>query len=274
MGFTAALLVTGAGALALSPAAAQAAPSTGPIRNVAYAQCVDAPGGGLNVRLRLVNCSGSGTQQWAFTPTGAPDTYVIRNQSSGFCMEVNNGTGTPGETVDEFTCNGLASEHWVLDGPRLRHEGTNQCLDTVGGPGSELMQYTCGEEAPANVQSWTTAPPAPQYRSYRVENCNNSFSNGGVVGSTMTVWARDVTANGGFVKFAALPGILAGQRCGSPGNVPQSFTFPPQPDRRYEVRVVQLDNNCPTNSPTAGCVRSSATFQGNPNGQAFVLTIT
>ena len=90
----------------------------------------------------------------------------------------------------------------------------------------------------------------------------------------MTVWARDVTANGSFVEFAALQGIVVGHRCGPPNDVPESFTFLPQTDRMYEVRVVELDNTCPTNSPTAGCVRPIATFQGNPNGQAFVQTIT
>jgi hypothetical protein len=150
------LVVTSASLLALSAAPANATPSDGSIRNAAYSQCIDAPGGALNVRLKLVACSSSGTQQWAFVPTGATNTYVIRNQASGFCMEVNNGTSTPGETVDEFTCNGLASEQWVSEGPALRHAGTNQCLDTVGGPGSQLMQYTCGQAAPANVQSWIT----------------------------------------------------------------------------------------------------------------------
>jgi hypothetical protein len=187
-------------------------------------------------------------------------------------MEVNNGTSTPKETVDQFTCNGLASEQWVLEGLTLRHAGTNQCLDTVGGPGSQLMQWTCGDAHPANVQSWITPPPAPQYKSYKVENCNGGIFNGGVFGSTMTVWVRDVTATGSFVESAALQGIVVGHQCG-PDDVPQSFTFFPQTDRLYEVRVVELDNNCPTNSPTAGCVRSTATFQGNPNGQAFVLTI-
>jgi hypothetical protein len=153
---TATLVVTSASLLALSTAPANATPPNGPIRNAAYSQCIDAPGGALNVRLKLVACSSSGTQQWTFLPTGAANTYVIRNQASGLCMEVNNGTSTPKETVDEFTCNGLASEQWVLEGLTLRHAGTNQCLDTVGGPGSQLMQYTCGQAAPANVQSWIT----------------------------------------------------------------------------------------------------------------------
>jgi hypothetical protein len=159
---TATLVMISVSLLALSTAPANATtPLDGLIRNVAYSQCIDAPGGKLNVRLKLDECSNSGTQQWEFRPTGAANTYIIRNRASGFCMEVNNGTSTPGETVDQFTCNGLASEQWVLEGLTLRHAGTNQCLDTVSGPGSELMQFTCGQEAPVNVQSWITGTVPP-----------------------------------------------------------------------------------------------------------------
>jgi hypothetical protein len=94
------------------------------------------------------------SRRWFFVPTGAPNTFFVVNQLSGFCMEVNNGTSNPGETVDEFTCDGLASEQWVVEGLSLRHLGTNQCLDTVGGAGSELMQFNCGQAAPAGAQSW------------------------------------------------------------------------------------------------------------------------
>jgi hypothetical protein len=125
------------------------------IRNAAYSQCVDAPGGALNVRLRLAPCSAFvATRMWALVPTGALNTYFVVNRASGLCMEVNNGTGVPGEPVDEFTCNGLASEQWVVEGLSFRHLGTNQCLDTVGGRGTELMQFTCGQAAPAAAQSW------------------------------------------------------------------------------------------------------------------------
>src|SRR4051812_27570360 len=49
VGFTAMLVVTSASLLALCTAPANAAPSPGPIRNAAYSQCIDAPGGALNV---------------------------------------------------------------------------------------------------------------------------------------------------------------------------------------------------------------------------------
>lgn len=136
--------------------AAAAASGFQQIRNAAFSQCVDAPGGTLNVRLKLANCSTLiSTRRWAFVPAGAANTYFIVNAASGLCMEVNNATSNPGETVDEFTCNGLPSEQWVLEqNLTIRHAGTNQCLDTVGGRGSQLMQFTCGQSSPAAAQSW------------------------------------------------------------------------------------------------------------------------
>ena len=151
---TAALLFAGAATAALATNA-EAVTGYHLLRNAAYVQCVNAPDGTLNVRLQLAGClSGSGTQLWAMVPTGAANTYYIVNRASGYCMEVNNGTSTPGETVDEFTCNGSTAEQWVLEGLTLRHAGTNQCLDTVSGRNSQLMQYTCGQASPAGAQSW------------------------------------------------------------------------------------------------------------------------
>ncbi|MER7923189.1 RICIN domain-containing protein [Streptomyces sp. NPDC096057] len=166
-------LATGASAAASTPdptavvsarvAAAAAASSYHTIKNMAYSQCVDAPGGVLNVRLQLANCNGSTTQNWAFVSTGSTDTYYLVNQASGYCAEVNNGTSVPGETVDEYLCDGLASEQWVeataiVDqrvGAKFRHVGTNLCLDTVGGTGSQLMQWSCDDAHPAAAQVWT-----------------------------------------------------------------------------------------------------------------------
>jgi hypothetical protein len=177
----AALLLTGAGLVAGAPGASAATSPAGSegnvsaqinaaasaaglniIRNAAYGGCVDAPGGAFNVQLKLARCVEIDpnvhvprTRQWALVPTGAANTFFIVNADSGLCMEVNDGTSTPGERVDEFTCNGMPSEQWVLDvGLTFRHAGTNQCLDTVGGPGTQLMQFTCGQESPRGVQSW------------------------------------------------------------------------------------------------------------------------
>ena len=71
----------------------------------------------------------------------SPDTFHLVNKRSGYCAEVNNGTSIAGELVDQWHCNGMASEQWVrsfvssrdfLTYERYRHLGTGLCLDTVG----------------------------------------------------------------------------------------------------------------------------------------------
>jgi hypothetical protein len=132
------------------------------IVNLAYNQCLDAPHGSLNEVLQLMPCTTSGTQDWQFlVVTSSPPTYVLQNYWSHLCVEVNNGTATPGELVDQWTCNvGSSSEQWVEafrsinGGPyaSFTHVGTNLCLDTVGGAGSQIMQWTCqGNDA----QTWS-----------------------------------------------------------------------------------------------------------------------
>jgi len=142
--------------------AAQAISTYTHIQNKAYSQCMYAPGGALNVTLKLGSCSASSYTYWASVPTGAANTYTLVNKNSGLCMEVNNGTATPGERVDEYTCNGSAAEQWVrtdvviggLSYAQFRHAGTNQCLDTVSGAGSDLMQYTCDPIGSNAAQLW------------------------------------------------------------------------------------------------------------------------
>ena len=130
------------------------------IVNLAYNQCVDAPNGTLNVRLKLADCSGSATQEWAFVATPTAGTYYLVNEASGYCAEVNNGTSTPGEAVDEYFCGGTASEQWVqslrvvnaIVYQQFTHQGTTMCLDTVSGRGSQLMQWYC--DSANDAQTW------------------------------------------------------------------------------------------------------------------------
>lgn len=122
------------------------------IVNFAYNQCIDAPNGVLNVRLRLASCSGSDTQKWSFVAASSPNTYYLVNKRSGYCAGVNHGTSFPGEAVDQWYCEGTQGQQWVqsfrviggVSYQQFRHAGTNQCLDTVGGRGSQLMQWYCG----------------------------------------------------------------------------------------------------------------------------------
>jgi hypothetical protein len=143
-------------------AAAAAASSYHQLVNHAYNQCMDAPGGVLNVILKLSNCintTASSSQKWAFVAAGPPSTFFLVNQLSGFCAEVNNGTSIPGERVDEWHCDGSSAEQWVqsfrvIDGIAYQvftHAGTSLCLDTVGSAGSQLMQWNCSGN---DAQTW------------------------------------------------------------------------------------------------------------------------
>lgn len=130
------------------------------IRNRAFDQCVDAPEGRRNDVLQLVRCHGHATQQWAFIGASAPNTFNIVQMPTAFCVEVNNNTATPGERVDAFDCSGTTAVQWevsvrIIGGvayQQFRHAGTDQCLDTVSGKGSQLMQWTCDPNNDA--QTW------------------------------------------------------------------------------------------------------------------------
>jgi hypothetical protein len=145
--------VTGASAADPPPASisarihAAAAGNYHELVNLAYNQCVDAPHGALNVVLQIAPCNGSDTQKWASVAGPSSTTYLV-NKSSGYCAEVNNGTSNPGERVDEWYCNGSQAEQWTPRGAtagfayqQFEHGTTGLSLDTVGGPGSQLMQW-------------------------------------------------------------------------------------------------------------------------------------
>ncbi|HEY0195174.1 MAG TPA: RICIN domain-containing protein [Kofleriaceae bacterium] len=128
--------------------------------NYAYTETVDAPGAALNEDLDLDGYVNTASQYWSFVGTWPANTYYIQNHASGYCVEVNNGTALPGETVDEYFCEGTTSERWealprVVHGVtyyQLRHVGTDLCLDTVGGSGSDLMQWPCDPKN--DFQTW------------------------------------------------------------------------------------------------------------------------
>jgi hypothetical protein len=140
---------------------AQATTTYNRLFNRQYGQCADAPGGAFNVLLKLATCSGEEVR-WSSVPVGPANTYYFVNQQSGLCMEVNNGTATPGERIDAYTCNGSASEQWVrtdiviggVSYAQFKHAGTNLCLDTVGSANSNLMQWTCDPIGSNDAQLW------------------------------------------------------------------------------------------------------------------------
>ena len=106
------------------------------LQNKQYAQYIDAPGGAFNVLLKLSPATPSTV--WADLSWSsvllAPNTYALVNKSSGLCMEVNNGTATPGERIDAYTCNGSAAEQWrvLTRSPVFSHGWCQWRLLTMG----------------------------------------------------------------------------------------------------------------------------------------------
>ena len=147
------VVILAAGVQIVQPASAEAATSYR-IRNLAYDQCMGAPDLSLNVVLRILPCdSGPGFRRW-YTETVSyrhSDIYRFRNVGTGRCAEVNQDSAVPGELVDDWTCNTTSAERWqaipVMIGwdtyYRFKHVNTELCLDTVGGSGSQLMQWYC-----------------------------------------------------------------------------------------------------------------------------------
>lgn len=85
--------------------------------------------------------------------------YRLVNTNSGHCLDVAADSRVPGGNVQQWTCNGLGPQDWVL---RARGGGTftltgrnsGHCLDVVNGsqaPGANVRQWNCDGQA---AQDW------------------------------------------------------------------------------------------------------------------------
>jgi hypothetical protein len=127
------------------------------IVNKAYDQCVDVNQASTapSVQLQIVGCNNTGAQAWAPVLISG-NTYYLVNQNSGDCIDVRNGSTATFAAVQQFPCNGTGAQQWIrtpvfVNGAiweTLMNANSGLCLDTVSGPGSKLMQYTCGGNDP------------------------------------------------------------------------------------------------------------------------------
>jgi len=66
------------------------------------------------------SCNGTATQNWHFvrvgTSQGFPVDEVINNHS-GKCLEVYHSSTSTGARVDQYACNGTATQHWMYHDP-------------------------------------------------------------------------------------------------------------------------------------------------------------
>lgn len=150
----AAVVLAMAGTLALGGNANADVPGTAfrGIKNNAWGQCATAlttTGSGVS----LGNCDALPANNWVKVPTGQANTFYFVHELSGLCLTAPSTSAGQGITID--VCTASPTQSWVqLPDLKLLHLGTGLCLDTVAGPGSALMQWFCGQEAPVGVQSW------------------------------------------------------------------------------------------------------------------------
>jgi len=130
------------------------------ISNIYYRTCATAVNGNLNAAVGQYVCINSDLQLWFpanYPPRqpGQPAYLHLINRYTGYCLEVNNNSTAAGARVDAFYC-GSSGVDWMWT-PRVRTvagiygwlehlvngQPTGECLDTVGGANSVLMQYTC-----------------------------------------------------------------------------------------------------------------------------------
>jgi hypothetical protein len=155
----AALVLTVAGSVALAGSANADVPGTAfrSIRNNAWGQCAGSAGTAGGTHVSLNTCDSASSRNWVKVPTGQANTFYFVHKLSGLCLTAP--SNSAGQVITIDVCSASPTQSWVqLPDLKLLHLGTGLCLDTVGGPGSELMQWFCGQEAPVGVQSWIINP--------------------------------------------------------------------------------------------------------------------
>jgi hypothetical protein len=104
-------------------------------------KCVTAGGGTANgASVVLSTCTGAGAQGWTHRADGS-----LLNPASGRCLDVPNGTTTPGAVqLQLYDCNSTAAQSWKLPpGP-------------VGGPGGLCVDVANADPAtPGTLQLWS-----------------------------------------------------------------------------------------------------------------------
>lgn len=99
-------------ATATPTAASQAIPSVG-ILHTASGQCLTVSDTNAGTRPKQDGCDGSAQQRWQFTALAA-DTYLIVNQASGKCLDVNDESKDDGAKIQQWDCHQGANQLWKV----------------------------------------------------------------------------------------------------------------------------------------------------------------
>jgi hypothetical protein len=69
--------------------------------------------GDAGTQPKQADCDGSGQQRWRFTPL-APDTYLIVNQASGKCLDVNGASEDDDAKIQQWDCHQGTNQQWKV----------------------------------------------------------------------------------------------------------------------------------------------------------------
>jgi len=171
-------------ATTLGGGVAQADTSYGPIRvltgtTISASSCLDVKTEDIaktpvHARVQLWDCHGVSEQQWSSHPYATVTLpggefgsfnetfYQIRNQRTGYCLEIPNGTLTTGVQADVVPCGtgapeSISNQLWaetpfsrgfVLNPFSAVKAGVGRCLDLKGSNndnGTPIQQWTCNQ---------------------------------------------------------------------------------------------------------------------------------
>jgi hypothetical protein len=105
-------------------AASQAIPSVGTL-HTASGQCLTVSDADAGTRPKQDDCDGSAQQRWQFTALAA-DTYLIVNQASGKCLDVNDASKDDGAKIQQWDCHQGPNQQW-----KVQWQGSSFALVSV-----------------------------------------------------------------------------------------------------------------------------------------------
>jgi hypothetical protein len=93
-------------------AASQVIPPVGTL-HTASGQCLTVSDKDAGTRPKQDDCDGSAKQRWQLTAL-ATDTYLIVNQASGKCLDVNDESKDDGAKIQQWDCHQSANQQWKV----------------------------------------------------------------------------------------------------------------------------------------------------------------
>jgi len=81
--------------------------------HTASGQCLTVSDKDAGTRPKQDNCDGSAQQRWQLTAIAA-DTYLIVNQASGKCLDVNDESKDDGAKIQQWDCHQSANQRWKV----------------------------------------------------------------------------------------------------------------------------------------------------------------